>query len=150
MKILLVEDNILKREKVINFINDSFENIEITSAGSYNTGLALALKNRFDLIILDMSLPTFEKTESNRGGRFRVFGGREIAQRLKRANKLTNFVILTGYKDFIDDVEKVTIEQVSDSLFGMSDFFLGVILYESSSSKWKSDVLSAIKGIKRD
>ncbi|MGS4681979.1 hypothetical protein ACKURH_22815 [Enterobacter soli] len=150
MKILLIEDNILKREKIINYINESFTNIEIMSAGSYNIGLSLSLKGDYDLIILDMSLPTFEKTESNRGGRFRVFGGREIAQRLKRAGKLPKFLIVTGYKDFIDDAGKLTIEQVSDHLMEMSSLFLGVILYESSSSKWKTDLADAITGCKHD
>jgi DNA-binding NarL/FixJ family response regulator len=145
MKILLIEDNMLKRDKVVNFIESSFSSASIESASSYNTGLSLALNGDFKLLILDMSLPTFDKTQNNRGGRFRVFGGREIAQRLKRAGKLTNFVILTGYKDFIEDAEKLTLEQVSDKLYELSDRFLGVILYESSSSKWKNDIAEAVK-----
>lgn len=149
MKILLIEDNILKREKVVTFIETTFPEAAIESAASYNAGLSLALSEDFTLLILDMSLPTFDKTQNNRGGRFRVFGGREIAQRLKRAGKLTNFVILTGYKDFVEDAEKLTLEQVSEKLYALSDAFLGVILYESSSSKWKSDISEAIKALRK-
>lgn len=145
MKILLIEDNMLKREKVVTFIKSTFTSVLIESACSYNTGLSMALSGDFSLLILDMSLPTFDKTQNNSGGRFRVFGGREIAQRLKRAGKLSKFVILTGYKDFIEDAEKLTLEQVSDKLYALSDNFLGVILYESSSSKWKNDIAEAVK-----
>lgn len=150
MNILIIEDNQLKRDKIIGFLNDSFPEFHVTYSASFNAGLSLSLENQYDLIILDMSLPTFDKTENNRGGRFRVFGGREIAQRLNKYGKLNKFLVLTGYKDFIEDTEKMTLEQVSDQMHALNNSFLGVILYESSSSKWKHELYEAIRNVTND
>ncbi|MBE8599285.1 response regulator, partial [Pseudomonas cyclaminis] len=81
MKILLVEDNHFKREKVLEFLSQISE-ISVSEAASYNRGLSSAGAEKFDLIVLDMSMPTFDRTETERGGRFRVFGGKEIVSRL--------------------------------------------------------------------
>ena len=150
MRILLIEDNDLKKEKVKAFIIESFLDASVETASSYNTGMTLALDNSYDLIILDMSIPTYEKTESNRGGRFRVFGGREIAQRLKKMSKLPPFLVLTGYKDFKNDNEKTTFEQLSETMSKIDSNFLGMIHYESASSKWKSEAVAAIRKCERD
>lgn len=150
MKILLIEDNDLKKEKVRAFILESFLGAIVETASSYNTGMTLALENSYELIILDMSIPTYEKTESNRGGRFRVFGGREIAQRLKKMNRLPPFLVLTGYKDFKNDNEKTTFEQLSETMEKVDGNFLGMIHYESASSKWKSEAIAAIRKCERD
>jgi len=150
MNVLLIEDNDLKKEKVLSFIIDSFPEMLVETTSSYNTGMTLALEKAYDIIILDMSIPTYEKTENNRGGRFRVFGGREIAQRLKKLNKLPPFIVLTGYKDFKNDVEKITFEQLAEMMSLIDENFLGMIHYESASSKWKSEMLHAMRNLKND
>lgn len=150
MNLLLIEDNDLKKEKILSFILESFPDINITTASSYNTAMTLALDNVYDLMILDMSIPTYEKNENNRGGRFRVFGGREIAQRLKKMEKLPNFLVLTGYKDFKNDIEKITFDQLAEIMSKIDSSFLGMIHYESASSKWKSETLLAIGKCKND
>jgi len=150
MNLLLIEDNDLKKEKILAFIFESFPDINVTTASSYNTAMTLALDNVYDLMILDMSIPTYEKNENNRGGRFRVFGGREIAQRLKKMKKLPNFLVLTGYKDFKNDIEKITFEQLAEIMSKIDHSFLGMIHYESASSKWKSETLLAIGKCKND
>lgn len=149
MKILLVEDNHFKREKIIEFIRP-LSDTAIFEAASYNMGLTIASAERFNLIILDMSMPTFDRTEAESGGRFRVFGGRDIAMRLKKQNKLSPFVILTGYSDFSDGRDKLSLGQINDLLAMFGEDYKGTIFFESASSVWKEELTSVIESLKND
>ena len=149
MKILLVEDNHFKRGKVIEFIRQ-FPNMCISEAASYNSGLASASSESYDLIILDMSMPTFDRTEAENGGRFRVLGGKEIASRLKKQNKLSPFVVLTGYSNFSDGRDKLGLPQIKDLLALFGDDYKGTIFFESASSVWKEELTATIEKLSND
>lgn len=149
MNILLIEDNDLKREKIFDFLRQ-YTSFKITEAASYNKGLSTALEHAFDFIILDMSMPTFDRTDEDRGGRFRVFAGREIAIRLHKANRLPSFVVLTGYKEFRDDSGKLDFEQIGDLLSELKPNFKGIIHYDSSSSAWKDKLTKILVDLEYD
>lgn len=139
MKILLVEDNHFKREKVLEFLRQLPE-IKLEEAASYNRGLTAAASTEFDLVVLDMSMPTFDRTETERGGRFRVFGAKEIVSRLKRQNKLSPFVILTGYSQFSDEKDSFNLSQIHDLFTLYDEYYLGTIYFDSASSVWKQEL----------
>ncbi|AZZ46494.1 hypothetical protein C1896_17180 [Pseudomonadaceae bacterium SI-3] len=149
MNILLIEDNDLKREKIFDHLKQHTA-FKIIEAASYNKGLSIALERKFDLIILDMSMPTFDRTDEDRGGRFRVFAGREIATRLKKINRLPPFVVLTGYREFRDDSGKLDFEQIGDLLSELKPSFKGIIHYDSSSSSWKDKLTKVLETLEHD
>jgi CheY-like chemotaxis protein len=117
----------------------------IAEAASYNTGLKLALETDFDLIVLDMSMPTFDRTESTHGGRFRSIAGKEIAMKLAKAGKLVPFVVLTGYKDFSVNSENLSIDQIDDLLKALGSAYKGCINFDVSGSEWKERLKSVVK-----
>jgi len=146
MNILVIEDNHLKREKIVDYLHNDFQ-AEVSEAASYNSGLAMASERDFDFIVLDMSMPTFDRTDTDRGGRFRTLAGKEIAARLKKTNRLCPFVVLTGYTDFSDDTRNLTINQISDLLTAMGESYKGTIFFDSANSNWKellADVLGSL------
>lgn len=146
MKILLVEDNHLKRERIIEFLRELGEE-DVEEAGSYNSGLLSATENNFDLIILDMSMPTFDRTESDTGGRFRTFAGWDIIKKLKKKNRAVSFVIVTGYAKFSDQSMSLGLDEIHDYLNSLSDKFLGVIYYDTSNAEWKEKLQLVIRRI---
>lgn len=143
MKILLIEDNHFKRDKIIDFIKQSGSN-SIHEAASYNRGLSIGSKESFDLMILDMSMPTFDRTETDRGGRFRVLAGKEIAARLQKQGKLPPFVVLTGYTDFSDEQNKLNLAQINDLLALFGEAYKGIIFFDSTGSVWKEKLTKII------
>ncbi|WP_426428110.1 response regulator [Pseudomonas palmensis] len=149
MNILLVEDNHFKRDKVVEFILQ-FPGVRVSEAASYNRGLAVASQEKFDLIILDMSMPTFDRTEAESGGRFRVLGGKEIASRLKKQNKLSPFVVLTGYSNFSEGSDKLSLEQINDLLAMFEEDYKGTIFFDSASSVWKDELTATIESLSND
>jgi CheY-like chemotaxis protein len=136
MKILVIEDNYLKREKIISYLNGRGIH-GISEAASYNSGLTAAYENKFDLLIVDMSMPTFDRNESTQGGRFRALAGKEIVSKLSRSGILPPFVIVTGYKDFSVESQSLSIDQIHDLLSTLGEAYMGCIVFESSDNLWQ-------------
>lgn len=70
--ILLVEDEAPKRTHIERFLKSLSSEITITIAQSVNSALDALEKQLPDLLLLDMSLPTFDVGERESGGRPRV------------------------------------------------------------------------------
>ncbi|EOZ9374015.1 response regulator [Klebsiella michiganensis] len=143
MNILIIEDNLLKREKIVNFLNE-FYTANIVEAASYNSGLSAARDSTFDFLILDMSMPTFDRSETTQGGRFRSIAGKEIATKLNKLGQLPSFVVLTGYKDFSVNTENLSLEQIHDLLSTFGDNYKGCILFNSSETLWQENLKEII------
>lgn len=143
MNILIIEDNLLKREKIVSFINSTFC-CHIIEAASYNSGLLAANAATFDFLVLDMSMPTFDRSETTHGGRFRAIAGKEIATKLRKINKLPPFVVLTGYKDFSVNTENLSLEQIHDLLTTFGDLYKGCILFDSAETLWQENLKDII------
>ncbi len=142
MNILIIEDNPLKREKIREFLSDNFK-VSLYEAASYNSGINMLLAGNFDLMVLDMSMPTFDRTDTTHGGRFRALAGKEIAYRLAKLRRSVPFVVLTGYKDFSVGTESLSIEQIDESLRSLGADYKGCIVFDTADSVWK-DRLSGI------
>jgi len=146
MEILIVEDNLVKREKIVRFMSDVFD-ISLTEAASYNSGLNAAINGNFDFLILDMSMPTFDRSETTQGGRFRDLGGKEIAAKQNKQKKLPPFIVLTGYKDFSTSTQNLSIEQIHDLLTGYGKCYKGCIIFDSSETQWQEKLKEVISEI---
>ncbi|QPK17729.1 response regulator [Pectobacterium versatile] len=147
MNILVIEDNSLKREKIVTFLRYNFDHF-IKEAASYNSGIIAATEQNYDFIILDMSMPTFDRNESTQGGRFRALAGKEVISKLNKLGKLTPFVVLTGYKDFSVDSRSLNLSQINDLLTTFGSDYKGCILFNSSETYWQEKLIEIIGEIK--
>lgn len=148
LSILLVEDNYHKRQKVIDFIKSNFTDTKIKEAHSFSSGSKAALEEDYDLVILDISLPTYDKIGNEAGGRKRMFGGREIARKLIRRRAGSNIVFLTQYDAFSDGGLSLTFDELGNVLQEeCGAAYLGLIHYDSSKSAWKELISAVFKKI---
>ena len=67
LDILLVEDEDPKRIHVTSFIQECADNVSIATAKSVNSALEALEDNVPDLLLLDMSLPTFDVGDGEPG-----------------------------------------------------------------------------------
>lgn len=146
MNILVIEDNPLKREKIVDFITSEIK-ANVSEAASYNSGLTIASENTFDFIVLDMSMPTFDRSGITHGGRFRSLAGKDVATRLSRDNKLVPFVVLTGYTDFSTESQNLSLEQIDDLLTVLGENYKGCIFFDSTNSLWKEKLSEIIESL---
>lgn len=148
LSLLLVEDNYHKRQKIIDFIESSFPNSYINEAHSFSSGSKAATDRDYDLVILDISLPTYDKIGNEAGGRKRMFGGREIARKLTRRRPDSNVVFLTQYDAFSEGGLSLSFEELGKILNAeCGSSYLGLIHYDSAKSSWKNLLLSIIKKV---
>lgn len=145
MNIIMIEDNEHKRKKIKDFIISINSSIVIDESNSYNSGLEKCLNNTFDLLILDMSMPTFDKDKNESGGRFRTYGGKEIVRQLKRKNKELPFIIVSQHPNFNENSRTSSLKEIGEILKETSpDFYIDTIFYDTSSSSWKKNLKTEI------
>ena len=144
--ILIVEDNSHKQQKIIHHVKSLVENLEISTASSFSSGSKLAIENEFDIIIIDMSLPTFDRSDTDAGHRTRTFGGRELARKIVRKNKASKLIFITQYESFSDHGRTLTFSTLKEYVAKeCGDFYYGFIMYDSSKTAWKFELEESIK-----
>ena len=138
MNVLLVEDDEDKRQQLSTFIKCELSST-ITEACSLQSGLRALLINKFDLVILDMSMPTFDITPTEDGGRPQPYAGREILQQMQRRGISSKVVVVTYYDRFGISGEETTLEELDKQLFtSFPNTYLGAIHYSIKYVGWQN------------
>lgn len=139
-KILFVEDNAYKRIRVVEFLKSLPYELSIDEAYSFASG-SQKLHEEYSLVILDVSLPTYDKDSHGSGGRFRPFGGRELARKIIRRNIDAYVLFITQYEAFSDKETSISFDELRIELSReCGDKFLGLIHYDSSKTAWKENI----------
>lgn len=140
MNILLVEDEYPKRQNIQKFLENLPKNINITFAQSVNSALDELEDEIPDLMILDMSLPTFDITDEDSGGRPQGFGGEEVLRVLLIQNIICRTIVITGYESFLkDDGMSLNIDKLRSTLKSeFNEYIIDVIHYNSTNDSWKT------------
>lgn len=139
MKILLVEDDEDKREQLRSFLSNGEKN-SIIEAKSYQSGLKKIIAEVFELIVLDMTMPTFDVTPTEGGGRPQPFGGKELLQQMSRRNIYTKTIVVTQFDQFGQGDETTTLNELDKLLLEtFPDNYLGIVPYSVTYSGWKDN-----------
>ena len=145
MKILLVEDDEDKREQLIKFIIENY-NVTPCEARSYNSAVKAIKEDSFDLILLDMTMPTFDISAQESGGRSQPFGGKMILYELVRREIITKVIVITQFDIFGKGNEEITLRDLDTELMELfSVNYIGAIQYSIKYSNWKALLLDKIK-----
>lgn len=144
MRILLVEDDGYKSTAIQQWIEANYNDIDVTLAVSYKDGCVAALDERFDLLILDMSLPARGQSVGASKDTI-VNGGELIIRELLDEDEDFYAVILTQYETFNGE----TIEAIEDRLRQLcGDKFAGCISYNSQDDSWKNNLKVVLDNVK--
>jgi CheY-like chemotaxis protein len=146
MNILLVEDEIHKRDEILSCINSVF-GLTPEVVDSVNSAILSIIKYEYDLIILDMALSTFgDSSEDNKKGHDQSQGGIEILRALKSYNRSTKIVIVTQYPDFYISNKKVKLQKSKDIIREKyNQEIIGTILYTYKSKNTLQKLTSCLR-----
>lgn len=141
MQILLIEDEHDKREKIrsqVEIILDS--KAIITERESLRGGLkAILTMSELDLILLDMSMPSFDLTDQFSSEDPESFAGIEIMSQMKLRDINVPVLVVTQYKSF--EKGSVTLEDLIEKMSNeFKPFFKGTIYYDSLLEGWKKQL----------
>ena len=145
-KILFIEDNLIKMEAVLSVVKANYPNIEITTRDSFRSGLRELIGNSYDILLLDMSLPTWDREGVKKQEGFERFGGETIMREMKRKHKLTPTIVITMFSEFgigNSFIDLVDLDKHLRSEF--KDFYKGYVKYSSSEKKWEDELKLALE-----
>lgn len=148
-RILLVEDDSDKREKISSFVQSVLAyKVELVEAESLRSGWkAIVRDGRFDLILLDMSMPGFDSETEAGGGDPESFAGAEIMAQMSLRKIAIPVIVVTQYNTFDNGAVSLD-ELVKGFEASYPEFFLGYIYYSSALDSWKSELERFIHMVK--
>lgn len=145
MKILIIEDDEYKANQIGDLINSKFGSaIILTIKQSFQTGMKAIIQEQFDLLLLDMSMPSFEGS-----GRHRAYAGLDILSEMRRKSVQIPTIVVTQYNIFGEGEERKDATQLDKLLReGFSEMYLDMVYYNAKAVNWKEKLADMINFIK--
>ncbi len=149
MKILLVEDDEDKRDEIIMLINEK-SNYDLAVVRSFQSALKAIKEDSFVLILLDMTIPTFDITPTDNGGRSQPFGGEMLLYEMVRRGINTKVIVVTQFDIFGKGEEEITLKDLDHRLrTKFKKNYLGSVQYGINYTGWKDILLNKIQNIEQ-
>lgn len=150
MKVLIVEDDERKRFQLERFVESLHMGCSIQIAKSYHSALQSIIANRFDFILLDMTMPTYDIGHDEDGGRPQAYAGREILRQLDRRKMSSPVIVVTQYDVFGEGADALTRSQLDRQLRDEHPLtYKGTVYYNAASDEWKAQLRRVILSLGR-
>ncbi len=137
LSILIVEDDRNKANTIVSYLKETFVDINIDLAMSYQKGVELAISNLYDLLLLDMSIPNYDIDGSGSSEDTLKNGGELIIYELLDENIAFHCTIITQYETINDEPLSV----IDDRLrLICGNKYHGYIQYQTYNDEWKNNL----------
>jgi CheY-like chemotaxis protein len=146
MIVLVIEDEDPKLNAILSFIGEHFDHWVVSTARSVRSATDILRGGGPDLILLDMSLPTFDIVAGEPGGRPQGFGGIEVLRYLEMLEMSVPVLVITGYEGFTKEGKSIDLTALSSEL--VTEFagnFRGAVQFNTVSGEWISDLNTLIR-----
>lgn len=145
MNILVVEDDENKRNQLTGFLNSQFPSATLQTANSLQSGLRAIIQGGVDLVLLDMTMPTFDIGENEDGGRPQAYAGREILRQMERREIDIPVIVVTQFDRFGEGSDILGIEELDAQLIKEHrGVYGGAIYYDVTLGGWKEKLTERI------
>jgi CheY-like chemotaxis protein len=140
VNVLLVEDDEFKAADIEKVLSEALPVADVQRAMSVTSALRAMTGNRYALVVLDMSLPTFELSGPGGGGSPQGQGGLEVLRLARRLENSSPFVIVTQYPDIDLDGQNIPLPSASRALRRFGVDVKKCILYEFDGDAWRTEL----------
>jgi CheY-like chemotaxis protein len=141
MKFLLVEDDSNKSKHILDFLEETYPDTKTVLRRSYQSGLKEIFSNEYNLILLDMQLPTFDIKSGEDGYKFRKLAGVDILNELKRKNFKCKIIIVTQFETFGEGEYFIELKDLKESLMQeYKELYIDTVYYNASQTTWKKEL----------
>ena len=149
MKILIVEDDANKLNALTGLINDSFPEAVVDSARSLISGVRRTREWSPEVVLLDMTLPTYDQTAIDDGGAMEAFGGVEFLRQIRRFRLSPRVFVVTQFETFGEGKSVQTREQLDIELSReFPGIFQGMLHYHASLQEWATRLVEFVEHTK--
>lgn len=149
MNVLLIEDEDTKKTPILFFLKTNYSFMNVKVACSVKSGIDAIRTEIPDLLLLDMSLPTFDITAIEPGGRPQGSGGLEIMRYIDMMEIQTTIIVITAYEAFTrKNGKQVDLSVLSKELNeDFPDIYNGVVHFNPMLEDWTKDFDVLIQAI---
>ena len=148
MLAVIIEDDQNKRKQLCRFLDEKYGEWQVEVAESYHSGLRRVLDNQVGLVLLDMTMPTFDISADEPGGELKGYGGWEILEELDRRGICVPVIVITQFDRFGDQANALTLQELDARLSrDYPDMYFGAVFYNSAREGWKADLERRIQGL---
>ncbi len=144
-KILIVDDDDFKINNIKEVINELEVYYNVTIEKSLNCGLRRIRNETFDIILLDMSMPTFSITDSQN---FDSYGGKTFLKEMKRKKIEIPVIVITQYDIFGEGSSQKTAEKLDKDFKESFSNYVGMVKYSSIQNDWKLSLKQEFENLK--
>jgi DNA-binding NarL/FixJ family response regulator len=148
MKILLIEDNQYKITQLQSFLSNDFPSIDLTIRNSYHSGLKEIKQNseHYKLILLDISMPTYDIKPGEHGGAPLSLAGKLILNEMTLRDITTKVIVVTMYENYVDGTKLLELDN-QFKLHYNSNYVGYVYFSPDDTTDWKENLKEKIKSI---
>jgi len=147
-RILVADDNKEKLQNIDEFLSSEFKGILLDFAHSYNSTAKKLRAESYQMLILDMSMPTFDSIDRANSGAVRPLAGKDILGKLQYRGINIPVIIITQFDVFGRHSDTVDLDDLVKDLSSLyPENFKGCVFYDPSSNQWCNDLSRKIKEI---
>lgn len=145
MKILLIEDELAKRELIEQALHALRPDIIISCGRTVQQAIHLLREDKYDLIVLDMSLPSRESRPGGAQPVSQPTGGVEVLLELHYEERTDRVVIVTQYPDIEFDKKLYPLAKAKQLLAkSLTVQIFDVIHFKPREQDWRDQLGKAI------
>lgn len=146
MKILLVEDVEGKANSIISCIREAFPDCKVETRSSYHSAAKEIFlhHSNYQLILLDMSMSTYDKNIEELGGVPEAMAGKRILEGMFLREISTKVVVVTMYDRFggekLNELDKEFQKEYAD-------FYRGYVFFSFNKADWQRVLINKINQV---
>jgi CheY-like chemotaxis protein len=139
--ILIVEDDENKITQIREFLKSVAPDAHLTAAHSLQSGLRNVKEKQTDLVLLDMTLPTYDIGPDEPGGDTHPYGGREFLRQLQRFKLKMPVIVITQFETFGSGSDATTLAALDEELRQKHrENYRGSVYYHAAIESWKDQL----------
>jgi len=147
--VLVVEDDEPKQRSIVGCLREVLASeVEVQTAESLTSAIAVLSEANVAFAVIDMSIPTFDLVKDRRGGgQPQGFGGADILRFIESETTATMSVVVTQYEEFVLPREGQRKDRKGLEVALRSELdnrFLGVIHYTGQHGDWRQALRDAL------
>jgi CheY-like chemotaxis protein len=147
-RLLLIEDDENKVKQLVECLMELSNDFDIHRAASVRSATSKLNSDNYDIVLLDMSMPTFDVGTDDDSGRPQIYGGRVVLKQMQRRSIQTPVILVTQFDRFGIEEGSKTLRELSDELAkSHPEVFRGSVYYNATLDSWKTELRALLREI---
>ena len=145
-QILVVEDDAFKLDRISACLKRLNSTAYLTIVTSVQAAVAALADKFFDIVLLDMALPSHELRAGGGSASSMLSGGIEVIMELSYLRRREKVVVITQYPEVEIEGQLVPLNRVASTIMAMCDVNVAAVIhYKHEKSEWEGALIEAVQ-----